>query len=98
MCEEGIVTPGENAKVTHTHTHTHSYTHQNEKMKNIWSKQGNNRKCKPEELLAVTVPPSLPNIRRSFLHSQKAEAEAPVLWPPDATSRLIRRYLDAGKD
>ena len=27
-----------------------------------------------------------------------AEAEAPVLWPPDAKSRLIRNDLDAGKD
>ena len=26
------------------------------------------------------------------------EAEAPVLWPPDAKSRLIRKDLDAGKD
>ena len=27
-----------------------------------------------------------------------AEAEAPILWPPDAKSRLIRKDLDAGKD
>ena len=27
-----------------------------------------------------------------------AEAEAPVLWPPDANSRLIGRDPDAGKD
>ena len=27
-----------------------------------------------------------------------ADAEAPVLWPPDAKSRLIRRDPDAGKD
>ena len=27
-----------------------------------------------------------------------AEAEAPILWPPDANSRLIREYPDAGKD
>ena len=25
-----------------------------------------------------------------------AEAEAPILWPPDAKSQLIRKDLDAG--
>ena len=27
-----------------------------------------------------------------------AEAEAPILWPPDAKSRLTGRDPDAGKD
>ena len=27
-----------------------------------------------------------------------AEAEAPILWPPDAKSQLIRKDPDAGKD
>ena len=27
-----------------------------------------------------------------------AEAEAPILWPPDAKSRLIRKDPDAGKN
>ena len=27
-----------------------------------------------------------------------AEAETPILWPPDAKSRLIRKDPDAGKD
>ena len=27
-----------------------------------------------------------------------AEAEAPILWPPDVKSRLIRKDPDAGKD
>ena len=27
-----------------------------------------------------------------------AEAEAPILWPPDAQSQLIRKAHDAGKD
>ena len=27
-----------------------------------------------------------------------AEAETPILWPPDVTSRLIGKDLDAGKD
>ena len=26
------------------------------------------------------------------------DAEAPILWPPDAKSRLIRKDPDAGKD
>jgi len=27
-----------------------------------------------------------------------AEAEAPILWPPDAKCRLIGKDLNAGKD
>ena len=27
-----------------------------------------------------------------------AEAEAPILWPPDVKSQLIGKHLDAGKD
>ena len=26
------------------------------------------------------------------------EAQAPILWPPDAKNRLIGKDLDAGKD
>ena len=33
-----------------------------------------------------------------FTGRTDAEAEALVLWPPDAKSRLIRKDLDAGKD
>ena len=33
-----------------------------------------------------------------FTGRTKAEAEAPILWPPDAKSRLIRKNSDAGKD
>ena len=29
---------------------------------------------------------------------QRTEAEAPILWPPDAKSRLIGKDPDAGKD
>ena len=31
-------------------------------------------------------------------HIHSAKAEAPVLWPPDAKSQLIRKDPDAGKD
>ena len=33
-----------------------------------------------------------------FIGRSDAEAEAPVLWPPDAKSWLIREDPDAGKD
>ena len=33
-----------------------------------------------------------------FIGRTKAEAEAPILWPPDAESRLIGKDPDAGKD
>ena len=33
-----------------------------------------------------------------FIGRTDAEAEAPVLWPPDAKSRLIGKDHDAGKD
>ena len=31
-------------------------------------------------------------------YSLDAEAEVPILWPPDAKSQLIRKDPDAGKD
>ena len=33
-----------------------------------------------------------------FIGRTDVEAEAPILWPPDAKSRLIGKDLDAGKD
>ena len=33
-----------------------------------------------------------------FIGGTDAEAETPILWPPDVTSRLIGKDLDAGKD
>ena len=33
-----------------------------------------------------------------FIGRTDAEAEAPVLWPPDVKSQLIRKDPDAGKD
>ena len=33
-----------------------------------------------------------------FIGRTDAEAEAPVLWPPDANSQLIRKDPDAGKE
>ena len=34
----------------------------------------------------------------TFIGRTDAEAEAPMLWPPDAKSQLIRKDPDAGKD
>ena len=31
------------------------------------------------------------------MRKTKAEAEAPIVWPPDAKSRLTGKYSDAGK-
>ena len=33
-----------------------------------------------------------------FIGRTDAEAEAPILWPPDLKSWLIRKDPDAGKD
>ena len=33
-----------------------------------------------------------------FIGRTNAEAEAPILWPPDEMSRLIGKDLDAWKD
>ena len=33
-----------------------------------------------------------------FIGRTDAEAEAPILWPPDAKGRLIGKDRDAGKD
>ena len=33
-----------------------------------------------------------------FIGRTDAEAEAPIFWPPDVKSQLIRKGSDAGKD
>ena len=33
-----------------------------------------------------------------FIGRTDAEAEAPIIWPPDEKSQLIRKDSDAGKD
>ena len=38
------------------------------------------------------------NWSRIFIGRTDAEAEAPILWPPDAKNRLIGKDPDAGKD
>ena len=38
------------------------------------------------------------NQSRIFIGRTDAEAAAPILWPPDAESQLIRKDPDARKD
>ena len=42
------------------------------------------------------------NLRRNqpsiFIGRTDAEAEAPILWPPDMKSQLVGKDPDAGKD
>ena len=38
------------------------------------------------------------NQSRILIGRTDAEAEAPILWPPDGKSQLIGKDLDAGKD
>ena len=33
-----------------------------------------------------------------FIGRTEAEAEAPILWPPDAKSQTLRKDSDVGKD
>ena len=40
----------------------------------------------------------LEEITPDFIGRTDAEAEAPMLWPPDAKSQLIGKDPDAGKD
>ena len=35
---------------------------------------------------------------RLFIGRTDAEAETPILWPPDAKNQLTRKDLDSGKD
>ena len=46
------------------------------------------------------IQPVIPKGSQSwiFIERTDAEAEAPILWPPDAKSQLTRKDPDAGKD
>ena len=46
------------------------------------------------------IKPANPKGNESWIFTGRtdAEAEAPIAWPPDVTSRLIGKDLDAGKD
>ena len=44
------------------------------------------------------IKPVNPKESQSWIFIGRTDAEAPILWPPDAKSRLIRKDPDAGKD
>ena len=46
------------------------------------------------------IKPVNPKGNQSWIFAERtdAEAEAPILWPPDTKNWLIRRHHDAGKD
>ena len=50
--------------------------------------------CK-EEIKLVNPKGNKPWI---FIERTDAEAEAPILWPPDVKNQLIRKVFDSGKD
>ena len=50
-----------------------------------------------KEIKGRTVP-LIGTLEGLFIGRTVAEAEAPIVWPPDAKSRLIRENPDAGKD
>ena len=44
------------------------------------------------------IKPVNPKGNQPWIFNGRTDAEAPILWPPDAKSRLLRKYLNAGKD
>ena len=42
--------------------------------------------------------PLNPKGNQPGIFTEKTDAEAPILWPPDGTSQFIRKDSDAGKD
>ena len=44
------------------------------------------------------IQPVNPKENQSWIFIGKTEAEAPIVWPPDAKNWLVRKDPDAGKD
>ena len=44
------------------------------------------------------IKPVNPKTNQPWIFFGRTDAEAPILWPPDAKSRPIGKDLDAGKD
>ena len=51
-----------------------------------------------KEIKTVNIKGNQPWVGWCWIGRTDAEAEAPVLWPPDVKSRFIRKDPDAGKD
>ena len=49
-------------------------------------------------LYCKEIQPVHPKANQCWIFIGRTDAEAPILWPPDAKSWLIRKDLDAGKD
>ena len=43
------------------------------------------------------IKPVSPKENQPWIFSGRTDAEAPILWPPDAKNQLIGKDLDAGK-
>ena len=44
------------------------------------------------------IKPINPKGNQPWIFIGRTDAKTPILWPPDAKSRLIGKDLDAGKD
>ena len=44
------------------------------------------------------IKPVNPKGNQSWIFTGRTDTEVPILWPPDAKSKLIRKDPDAGKD
>ena len=44
------------------------------------------------------IPSVHPKGNQSWIFIGRTDAEAPIVWPPDAKSQLIGKHCDAGKD
>ena len=44
------------------------------------------------------IKPINPKGNQSSIFIGRTDAEAPILWPPDVKSQLIRKVPDSGKD
>ena len=52
----------------------------------------------PLDFKEIKLVSSKGNQSWKFIGRIDAEAESPILWPPDAKNWFIRKYSDAGKD
>jgi len=77
-----------------------SWTKESWVLKNWYFRIGVPEKTLESPLDSKEMKPITPKGNQSwiFIGRTDAEAEAPILWPPDAKSWLIVKDLDAGKD
>ena len=48
--------------------------------------------------MLIRIQPVHPKGSQPWIFTGSTDAEAPILWPPDAKSQLIPKVPDAGKD